>query len=140
MSSFTGPLDLRRIGNDQAALLRPLEFYLDQPGGWHVRVPIGFISDGASIPYHLRWLVGHPFGEMLRSAIVHDWLYWTHEIHKGEVIKSISRKEADLIFRKAMTIEQVVEFRKKMLYSGVRIGGSCPWAEEQPRSDKFLDI
>lgn len=140
MSSFTGPLDTRRIGNHQTILLRDLEFYIDEPGGWQVRVPLGFISDGASIPYRLRWLAGHPFGEALRSAIVHDWLYWKHTVQKGDMVRQISRKEADDIMLKAMVVEQVGSFRRPLIYRGVRVGGSLPWAEEQLASEKIASI
>lgn len=40
-----------------------------------IRVPMGFISDGASIPRFAWSIVGHPMqGPSMRPAVVHDWL------------------------------------------------------------------
>lgn len=39
-----------------------------------VRVPAGFVTDGASIPPLCWWLVGHPFSySLLKAATLHDY-------------------------------------------------------------------
>ncbi len=44
------------------------------PGGLRIVVPKGFITDGASIPVLLWWLIA-PFGPLLEGAILHDFGY-----------------------------------------------------------------
>jgi len=44
------------------------------PGGLRIIVPRGFITDGASIPRLLWWLIS-PFGPLLEGAILHDFGY-----------------------------------------------------------------
>ena len=118
MSSFTGPLDTRRVGK-HVVLLRDLSFYLDnQPDGRTITAPKGFRSDGASIPTMLRWLAGHPFGDALRSAIIHDHLYCTH---------LVDRSMADRIMRHAMVVEKVGFIRRWLIWSAVRCGGFWAW-------------
>ena len=38
-----------------------------------VRVPAGFETDGATVPWGLRWLAS-PTGPAMPAAVVHDWL------------------------------------------------------------------
>jgi hypothetical protein len=38
-----------------------------------VTVPIGFVSDGASVP-RLLWFIFPPVGRYFQAAVVHDWL------------------------------------------------------------------
>lgn len=44
------------------------------PDGTKVIVPTGFITDGASIPRWLWWLIS-PFGPLLEGALLHDFGY-----------------------------------------------------------------
>ncbi|MBQ4880254.1 DUF1353 domain-containing protein [Pseudoalteromonas luteoviolacea] len=53
-------------------------------------VPRFFQYDGASIPIAAYYLVGTPFNpRYMQAALVHDWLYHTHEV---------SRSDADNLF------------------------------------------
>jgi len=55
--------------------LRLLEdWILILPGGLQIIVPRGFVTDGASIPRALWWLLS-PFGVLLEGGIVHDFGY-----------------------------------------------------------------
>ena len=79
-------------------------------------VPKGFVTDLASIPRLFRWFItGH---ELRRAAVVHDYLY---QMNYG------SRREVDLLFRKAMRDAGVKKIKMHLAYLAVRIGGAKIW-------------
>lgn len=68
---------------------RPIELRLDQDltiDG--LTVPRGFVTDGNSVPFGLRWLF-RPYGRMFVPAIFHDFLVRTG---------SIARTDADALY------------------------------------------
>jgi len=79
------------------------------------KVPVGYISDGSSIP-RLFWVsIGSPFLPEFRSAsIVHDYLY-SKGIGK--------RKEADKIYRELLKCNHVVWWRRNIQYIILRLFG-----------------
>ena len=65
-------IDLTFIERGHVQLLAPLHATVN---GQLFTVPIGFASDGASIPAALYSIIGHPFsGTLLFSCLVHDAL------------------------------------------------------------------
>lgn len=65
------PYRLQFVNAGLAVLLEPLVWRTSQTV---IRVPAGFITDGASIPAVCWWLVGHPFSySLLKSATLHDY-------------------------------------------------------------------
>jgi len=84
-----------------------------------ITVPQGFATDMASIPRGL-WNVLPPVGSYDRPAVVHDFLY-----QHGD--GSVSRAEADAVFREAMEVVGVGWWARQTIYWGVRLGGWRPW-------------
>jgi hypothetical protein len=84
-----------------------------------VDVPVGFITDFASIP-RLFWSLLRPDGEYTYPAIIHDYLYWT---------QTRTRAESDEIFRLAMADFDIDAVTATTLYDAVRVGGSTAWRE-----------
>jgi hypothetical protein len=82
-----------------------------------VIVKPGFGTDLASIPRGL-WAVLPPFGRYSGAAVVHDYLYQSHE---G------SRKFADLVFLEAMRELEVKWLKRRSMYRAVRMFGGGPW-------------
>lgn len=82
-----------------------------------VRVPVGFVTDFASIP-RIFWSLLPPDGLYTFAAIIHDYLYWE---------QPGSREEADLTLRFAMEDLKVGAATITAIYSGVRAGGGSPW-------------
>ena len=62
-----------------------------------VRVPIGFVTDFASVP-RLFWSLLRPDGLYAYAAVVHDYLYWE---------QPIAKEKADNIFQALHGIEWV---------------------------------
>lgn len=87
-----------------------------------INVPVGFETDGASVPRVFWWLFP-PTGVYLEAAVVHDWLYHQKQI-RG---KAIARSRADAIFLQAMDDIGVSWLKRKVIWSAVRAGGWLPW-------------
>jgi hypothetical protein len=83
-----------------------------------ITVPKGFVTDFASIPKAF-WTFGlSPNGRYSRSAIIHDFLYWS---------QGCTRLEADNILLIAMKESFVPAATRDAIYQGVRLGGSSSW-------------
>lgn len=97
--------------------------------GWRVttpipfkggEVPVGFTSDGITLPLPtLKWVVD-PQGKALKAAIIHDWCY---------LVQGMSRKEADILFKETMVANGVNKVRAQLMYLGVRVFGKWYWDE-----------
>lgn len=95
----------------------------------------GFFSDGASISIG-RYTVGCPFEKKyLAAALIHDALYAT---------KYLSRKEADVVFHKALGDLNVENWRVNLMYGAVRVAGWVAWSKKDPESvqnaQKYIEI
>ena len=95
----------------------------------YVTVPAGFRSDGASIPWPLRFLAGHPFGSCLRSAVIHDWIY---SRNLG------TRRKADRVMFTAMGVEGVSMFRRCIIWAAIRVGGWRAWRTSPLIPDRIV--
>jgi Protein of unknown function (DUF1353) len=82
-----------------------------------VTVPIGFVTDFASIP-RAFWSLLRPDGNYTYPAIIHDFLYWTQD---G------SKDEADQILRFGMEDFQIDAVSLNAIYEGVHLFGGPSW-------------
>ena len=90
-------------------------------GGVRVTVPMGFTTDGASIPRLLWRLCGHPFeAPRIYAAIRHDWHY-----SGGD--PSVNRKDADRIYRSDMLALGVGPWKARVEYLALRLCGRSHW-------------
>lgn len=100
--------------------------------GRRVVVPVGFKTDLASIPRILRNIPNLDINGLSRSpAVLHDWLYRTHETG--------SRAKADRLFREALRSRGVGKWSAWVFWAGVRIGGRGPW-NKSPYGPKPYDF
>ena len=81
MESFTAPLDIRYeaqaskiLGPDHWRVITSFRYYLGSKYSeqW-VTVPVGYLTDGASVP-QLLWNLIPPWGSYGQAAVVHDLL------------------------------------------------------------------
>jgi len=84
-----------------------------------VTVPLGFVTDFASIP-RAFWSLLRPDGDYAYAAVIHDYLYWN---------QALSREQSDLIFKLAMQDFKIGAAEVTTIYAGVRAGGAGPWKE-----------
>ena len=83
----------------------------------NIMVPKGFVTDFASVP-RIFWSIIPRDGEYTYPAILHDYLYWD---------QSISREDADLIFKMAMSEFKVGSVQRNAIYWAVRAAGNFAW-------------
>ena len=117
-----GMLHLSRFADETYFITKPIAWEpdpnrTDQKGYTRVEVPIGFVTDLASIP-RVFWTLLRPDGDYVYAAIIHDYLYWT---------QSRSREESDTIFRFAMEDFKVRDSIITTIYQGVAKGGESSW-------------
>lgn len=113
--TFRSKLDVEFIGGDDWLLLSPLVY--TTRAGDTFEVPAGFVSDLASIPKVFRTLVGRQDGPWAPAAVIHDFLYRTAIVPRGE---------ADRIFREAMEeLPGISWLQRWAMWAALRVGG---WA------------
>jgi len=119
MSSFTTPLVVSPLPDGRHWKL-VFQFCYDvgnKDSGDRITVPVGFITDFASSPPPIWWLIP-PWGKYGKAAVIHDYLYQ---------LGIRTRKEADDIFRESMLVLGVAPWRVSLMYWGVRIFGWLAW-------------
>jgi len=121
--------DIRLEPNGRMVTLRrPYEVLV---GPYRIEVPAGFMTDFASVPRFLWWLIP-PWGLYSGPAIVHDYLYTYHSV-PGAVADSIceiDRPTADRIFYKLMLYVGVSPLRARLMVTAVRIFGGFFWNKQ----------
>ena len=126
MSRFTDALLVTPLSDGNTWIIES-DFGYDvgiEGSGITVNVPIGFMTDFASVP-RIFWVIIPKWGKYGNAAVIHDWLYWSKNI----MGKTITRKQADDIFREAMGILEVPKWEIFCMYWGVRVGGWKAWSD-----------
>ena len=106
------PFDGRYQGSEaKFALLAPFAY---RNGNDKVDVPIGFITDGGSIPPLVYSIIGGPWsGHYIEAAIIHDW-----ECYLAKTVED--RRKADDRFLIGMRICKVKLWRRRVMWRAVR--------------------
>jgi hypothetical protein len=92
--------------------------------GRSVKVPPGFSFDGATIPWPLWRRYYSPFDPVVMTpALVHDWLYCSHEM---------SRSEADDWFRDLLIGSGVPTYKAWLMWTAVDRMGGRYWPNTDP--------
>ena len=111
--------------------------------GWHIVVPAGFVTDYASIPRVLSWLIP-PRGKYNRPAIIHDFLYQTAPVDPVRLVcingqtqtartatnirtSRCTQSRADYILREACENVDDRFTQRWTIYLGLRAGGWVAW-------------
>lgn len=97
--------------------------------GNRIVVPVGFMTDFASIPRAFRWWQTGSVGPQRVAAYFHDWLYSSQN--------EFNRKTADREFRKVMQFaggKGVRKFvRRWLMWAALRVGGWMAWRSNQKK-------
>lgn len=114
--AFSKPLRGDFVGRGQWKLTAPFE-YSNPP--IKIVAPIGFITDGASIP-RIAWiLIGSPWGgKYAKAAVIHDY---------GYLVRTMTREQVDKIFIEGMEILGVSWWKKRLMYRMVRMFAWICW-------------
>ena len=137
--AFLSPLRAEQIALDTWRLLDPL-VYRSAILRTTVTVPAGFASDGDSIPRWLPLIYAILKGVATAPAFVHDHVYQTHHAH--DVL--VTRAQADAALHEAAGAEgpgiiPTSAWRRWLLWSGVRVGGSWAWYTGPRRYSRLLN-
>lgn len=110
---------------DPTYFLRKNIGWTPNPGqeGSTVDVPIGFVTDFASIP-RVFWSVLPKDGVYTYPAIIHDYLYW---------VQSTPRDQADSVLKYAMEDFKVGSVQLQAIYQAVKAGGGVAWSDNARR-------
>ncbi len=103
-----------------------LEYVALDIGSDIIVAPQGYVTDYASSPWWAWWIVP-PRGKYSKAAVIHDILYHA-ELY--------SRDKCDEIFYEAMKLLGVKEWRRKLMYKAVKLGGGFTWRKHTPESVK----
>lgn len=79
-------------------------------------VPPGFVSDFATVPWFLGWLIHR--NDHVRAFVLHDWLY---------AVGPVSRKESDDIMYEALIGLGCSNVEARASWIGVRLFGRRYW-------------
>lgn len=90
------------------------EYYLESDHAEIVDIERGYLSDGASIPKFLRWLL-RPWGPYGQCAVVHDKLCETWATNK----RKLTRAQVDSILFESMKVAGINEYIRIAFIIGV---------------------
>lgn len=115
---------LRTEQDQQQFTLLAVLVYQDEVHGL-IEVPEGFVSNYASLGALKNILLFAVYALLVtygnRAAVVHDYLY---------AQATLSRREADKLFYRALRADGVARWRALIFWVGVRIGGSSHYGKE----------
>jgi len=120
--------DARREGFRRLGVLTDDYYYCYPLTHEVIRVPKGFETDFASIPYLAAGFID-PMGDNMEAAVIHDYLYAVGE--PGQ------REKADTILLDALEQHHVDPIRRKLMYEAVRLGGAKNYGA--PSEWRFVD-
>lgn len=128
MAEFIGIYQIEEVDPYSVKTLQDIIYIANN--GDIVLVPVGFVTDGASIPKIFWSIIGSPFtGKYKKPALIHDYLYATH---------LTSRKRADSIFIEGMKYLGVSRVKRVLMWLAVKIGGGFIW--KNSKRDIYLGI
>ena len=89
--------------------------------GQKIIIPKGFVSDGATIPWAIRFIFSQ-MGVYFAACVVHDYLYNTRLLG--------SRLLTDVQFLYDMVRCGMNKAKAELFYTAVRIGGKRWWSKK----------
>lgn len=113
--AFDSELSVQSAGPRTWRVIAPLVW--EGTKGNRFVVPVGFITDFATVPRVMHWKVS-PYGPYTRAAVLHDYLL--ERLKAGD--RSITSRDIDGIFRRAMEDLGVRWDRRWVMWTGVRWG------------------
>lgn len=125
------PVDFRPFVDGQHWIVRQPLTYRIGVSAQAITVPVGFVTDFASIPQALQSII-RQHGNYILPAVVHDYLYWN---------QSCTRTQADQIFLLAMIENKVGAVHQRAIHGAVAIAGTFAWdANTQERKQGLARI
>lgn len=106
-------------------------YYEIKRTGRTIRVPSGFVTDFASVPWYARSAIS-VLGRHSIPAIVHDYLYWEQRC---------SREQSDAILFDAMEEYKSSKWQQWLIYYSVHWRAGGAWEEnKQDRAQGYVRV
>lgn len=107
--------------HDYWAVTEGFRYYFDDASKTtYVDVPVGYLSDGASVPRLFWWLLP-PQGDYGQAAVLHDYLCEHLTQVKHGVTVPITRVQADDALRDAMVALGVPRWKRNVMFIAVAV-------------------
>lgn len=132
---FKGGPDLMTRSRDGRNFILCEDKDIVSDSGIIYRMPVGAVSDGASIPQEF-WSLGlTPFGDYWPATFAHDLAYRNTLLRQLEngfwVPAMLNRDDSDLLLLDCMTALGVDIGKKEAIYDGVRLGGGAAFNKDR---------
>jgi hypothetical protein len=114
--AFDAEMSIRAVTGTTWELLEPLVWTGTQ--GDTFVVPAGFVTDFASVPRFLHWLV-LPYGPYTRAAVLHDYLIEVR-INNPDPALRVTSRDTDGMFRRVMKDLGVPGVQRWIMWAAVR--------------------
>lgn len=130
---FLDPVDIETLGlslgDPYARLTSPLLFEL---GGEIYEIPVGFVTDFASVPRSF-WSIFPPYdSRYAKAAVIHDYGYQSSGFYKvagaSRSVPMGSRWDVDLLFLSAMEAQGTSWIPRHAIFRAVRTFGFVAWS------------
>lgn len=140
------------ISDDLYRLIEDWQYVWFHKGAYYrIVAKKNFIYDGASVPNCLGWILDlHPDGQFRAACVPHDMLYigqgelpvgafQTFDGHKWVNVKKVwTRHEVDKLFARILRETGMPQFKRRMAYRAVRVGGWLPWKRDNQDERNML--
>lgn len=120
---FLTELDIKPAEENLWVLDTPL-IYSFPDGTVTITVPAGFKCDLESTPWYIRWYLPAN-SKRNTAAVIHDWLYTTHECTK---------ELADLLYKQVLLDIGVDDKTAVKMYYAVKLFGGSRWKKKKKNS------
>ena len=122
------PVDFRPFSDGMHWIVREPLTYTIGISSDSITVPVGFVTDFASIPQALQSII-RANGPYILPAVVHDYLYWK---------QTCTRQQADQILLLGMIENQVREIHRSAIHGAVTVAGGFAWADNAKEREAGL--
>jgi len=129
-------LKSRGLDPEKSCAVLLASFYYQTEGGLLITVPVGYITDFASVP-RIFWSIFPPFDPYYGApAVIHDFGYST----QGTFLcgASFNRAAVDRLFLDAMVVQDTERWRRDVIYRAVRLFGGSTWSAKHTRAKDWL--
>lgn len=125
MSSFTDQVNVQVLGGGRYKLLESFEYYyaVGKDKTESIIMPKGTVTDFASTPAIIHWLLPPTDKHLFKPAIIHDILYSDIHMVNHSTGQYFTRKESDIEMFKMMVIVGAPTWKLLSVYIALRLFG-----------------
>ena len=128
---FLDELTFRVAAGTETSIVLTAELRYRDSFGRLYTVPVGFVSDLASVPVWVRWLPGvTKWNVSARPGVWHDACYRWNELWR------VPRAEADHLYMRALMEEGVSMWRAEIQRLALRLAGGGTWERWRHTSER----